>query len=324
VGPGVDVAPPPDVADAISEVSLGTDGPHQVTAAGHSLPDTARTIAKGDQPESDTAKTPGERTGPPPRRRPALAAALAAAVRSNPRLAVGATTGIAMVVVLILVVTLFSPSHKKQALSPGSQSASSVSTSSSSLRPVTPSSGASQKPKASAAPVTPHPSRRPRHNPATSPPATALPPPATAPAPAPAPSATCSAMLRITAPAEDAIIANGGNGVVVSGTACDLGSDSGWLFDFDPQDGYYYDDYSGSTPAPVVQPSQTGAWQFPDSPIGDPGDQNKLYVITLVLAPPSCARSLSSEPQIDGDYKLRTLPAECSIADQVDVYVTYP
>lgn len=41
--------------------------------------------------------------------------ARAAAVRSNPRLAVGAATAIAMVVALILVVTLFSPSSSRLA-----------------------------------------------------------------------------------------------------------------------------------------------------------------------------------------------------------------
>ena len=49
-----------------------------------------------------------------PRARVPLAAALAAAARSNPRLAVGAVTGIVMIVALILVVTLFSPSSARQ------------------------------------------------------------------------------------------------------------------------------------------------------------------------------------------------------------------
>jgi hypothetical protein len=136
--------------------------------------------------------------------------------------------------------------------------------------------------------------------------------------------ATCSAKLRITAPAEGAIISNGANGILVQGTACDLGSASRWLFDFDPQDGYYYDDYNGKTPTAVVPSSLRGTWAFDDSPIGDPGDQNKRYVITLVLARPSCDRSLLAEPPIDGDYSVRTLPAGCSIVDQVDVYVAVP
>lgn len=112
--------------------------------------------------------------------------------------------------------------------------------------------------------------------------------------------------------------------MVIKGTACGLGRDSGWLFDFDSEDGYYYDDFGGSTPTPVVQASQTGSWEFPDSPIGDPSDQDKRYTITLVLASPACDKYLRSAPQIDGDYKLRAFPAGCSIVQKVDVYVTYP
>lgn len=123
---------------------------------------------------------------------------------------------------------------------------------------------------------------------------------------------------------EDEIISNGANGVVISGNACGLGGDSGWLFDFDPGDGYYYDDIGGSTPTPVVQAGQIGIWRFPDSPIGDPGDQSKRYTITLVLASPACDKSLRSAPQIDGDYKVRAFPAGCSVVQKVDVYVTYP
>jgi serine/threonine protein kinase len=51
----------------------------------------------------------------PPRREVPLVTALAAAARSNPRLAVGAVTAIAMVVALILVVTLFSPAAHRPA-----------------------------------------------------------------------------------------------------------------------------------------------------------------------------------------------------------------
>ena len=54
----------------------------------------------------------------PPRRQVPLVAAVTAAVRSNPRLAVGAITGIAMILALLLVTTLFSPSSHR----PGSPS----------------------------------------------------------------------------------------------------------------------------------------------------------------------------------------------------------
>jgi hypothetical protein len=134
---------------------------------------------------------------------------------------------------------------------------------------------------------------------------------------------TCVAKLRITSPAEDSVIAKGADGVSISGTACGLSSDSGWLFDFDTEDGYYYD-FGGTVPGPVVQRSQSGIWKFSDSPIGNQGDQNKHYVITLVLAPPECDNYLRTAPQIEGDYKLRSFPprAGCIIAGKVDVYVT--
>jgi serine/threonine protein kinase len=73
----------------------------------------------------DSPATPGtgpdtEKPGPaapagPPRRQVPFVAALVAAARSNPRLTVGAATAIAMVVALILVVTLFSPSAHRPA-----------------------------------------------------------------------------------------------------------------------------------------------------------------------------------------------------------------
>lgn len=143
--------------------------------------------------------------------------------------------------------------------------------------------------------------------------------------PTPKSSATClTKLLRLTVPVEDAIIANGSKEITFHGTACGLGSDSGWLFDYDPEKGFYFFDYNGSTPAPAVQPGQSGAWQFPESSIGDPGDQNKRYIVTLVLASPSCARSLLAVPQTDGDYKVRTIPATCTVVEKVDVYVTQP
>lgn len=133
----------------------------------------------------------------------------------------------------------------------------------------------------------------------------------------------CLRQLRITAPADGFMIANGKQGVVIHGTACALGADSGWLFDFDPSDGYYYDDFSGAAPTAVVQSSATRNWHFSDSPIGDPGDLGKRYTITLVLANPACGRFLRSAPQIDGDYKVRKFPAVCTVVQKVDVYVTY-
>jgi peptide/nickel transport system substrate-binding protein len=81
---------------AAANVPPATAGPaHDTPAAGHAVPAAPR------------------------RREVPFVAALAAAARSNPRLAVGAITAIVMVVALILVVTLF-PSHPRQPGSPTS------------------------------------------------------------------------------------------------------------------------------------------------------------------------------------------------------------
>jgi hypothetical protein len=75
-------------------------------------------------PRVDPEPVPVAAPAPPPGREVPFAA-LAAAARSNPRLAIGAATAIAMVVALILVVTLFSPSAShRPGLSPSSPPAS--------------------------------------------------------------------------------------------------------------------------------------------------------------------------------------------------------
>jgi len=80
-------------------------------AAALAPPTTPGTATAAEKP------SPAAPAGPPRREVP-LIAALAAAARANPRLAVGAVTAIAMVVALILVVTLFTPSaHRPE--SPG-------------------------------------------------------------------------------------------------------------------------------------------------------------------------------------------------------------
>jgi hypothetical protein len=81
-------------------------------AVSSQAPDTPEALAD-DIPEAGQAAP-----GPQPLGEASLADRLAAAVRSNPRLAVGAITAIVMVAALILVVALF-PSHPSS-VSPGS------------------------------------------------------------------------------------------------------------------------------------------------------------------------------------------------------------
>jgi WD40 repeat protein len=75
-----------------------------------------------DQPSA--APVPGEKPTSSPGRGASLAVKLAAGLRASPQFAVGLVTGVALVSVLLLVMTIFSPSQKKQGPSPGSPSAS--------------------------------------------------------------------------------------------------------------------------------------------------------------------------------------------------------
>jgi hypothetical protein len=135
----------------------------------------------------------------------------------------------------------------------------------------------------------------------------------------------CTSKLSLTGPSEDTSFTSGNNKALpITGTACDLGSDSGWLFDYDPDDHYYYDDYNGNTPVAAVPASHSGGWEYPDGDIGDSGDQRKLYTITLVLATPSCAKRLLTAPPVDGDYKWKAFPRGCKAIGKRDVYVTNP
>jgi serine/threonine protein kinase len=88
-------------ADALAALAAGTvSGPHPATAAGTAPPACARPAA-------------------PPRRRGPVVTRVTAAVRANPRLAVGLATAIAMVLVLILVTLIFPAKHTPGQQPPG-------------------------------------------------------------------------------------------------------------------------------------------------------------------------------------------------------------
>ncbi len=99
-----DPAARPDARSAAASLAAALDSP--------ATPGTAVGTAVGTEKPGPAA--PADVAG----HKVPFVAALVAAARSNPRLAVGAVTAIAMVVALILVVTLFSPSaHRPE--SPG-------------------------------------------------------------------------------------------------------------------------------------------------------------------------------------------------------------
>ncbi|MDX6342143.1 MAG: eukaryotic-like serine/threonine-protein kinase [Trebonia sp.] len=125
-----DPAARPDAGSAMTALAAATAAAATAAAATAAGENAAGATAAGatagpahDTPVAETPRSaPGLREpGPaaPPRRDVPLVAALTAAVRSNPRLAVGAITAVVMVLALILVVTIFSPSAHRPG-SPGS------------------------------------------------------------------------------------------------------------------------------------------------------------------------------------------------------------
>ena len=85
---------------------------------------TAPRASSGPAHDDQVTETPRPPAPPVPQRRQVpFAAAVTAAARSNPRLAVGAITAIVMILALLLVTTLFSPSAHRPG-SPGSPPAS--------------------------------------------------------------------------------------------------------------------------------------------------------------------------------------------------------
>ena len=102
-----------------------------------------------------------------------------------------------------------------------------------------------------------------------------------------------------------------------------MGGKTGWLFDYDPDDGYYYLDYSTSSPSPVAV--SNGSWAYYDTPIGNEGDQNQTYQITAVLASDACTNVLeNATPDSAGDVRFMTFPSGCQVEDSVGVLVSYP
>ena len=123
-------------AAALAAATAATAAPRTALAPG-TAPAPAAVAPPATAPAVAAATVPSAAPGPahdspdarpaapaaPRRREVPFVAALTAAARSNPRLAVGAITAIVMVVALILVTTIFSPSPHRPG-SPGSPPAS--------------------------------------------------------------------------------------------------------------------------------------------------------------------------------------------------------
>lgn len=129
----------------------------------------------------------------------------------------------------------------------------------------------------------------------------------------------CNKKLTITTP-RPGQLETGHLGARVTGMACGLSFQYGWLFDHDGEDPYYYEVFPDS-PGPVVHGN--GKWSTIDQPIGGPGDVDKTYYLTLVLASASCDNALRQLRPTDGDYKLLGFPPGCRIVANLPVTVTY-
>jgi hypothetical protein len=129
----------------------------------------------------------------------------------------------------------------------------------------------------------------------------------------------CPKKLSLKSPASGAQV-SGKKGVIIKGVACSLDKDTGWIFELDTTDHYYYEAYDDD-PGPLIL--NDGGWVYPDSPIGDKGDRKKRITITLVLASPSCQSALLDQKPSNGAYKFREFPKACRVVDSVDVFVTW-
>jgi hypothetical protein len=114
---------------------------------------------------------------------------------------------------------------------------------------------------------------------------------------------------------------SGSKGVIISGQAVGLNGESGWLFDYDPGDHTYYEDYQSSR-GPIV--TINGSWSFTSDTIGNSGGKSKHFLITIVRASSACNSALlAAPPDNEGTYKFTSFPSGCQIDDQVDVVVTW-
>lgn len=144
-------------------------------------------------------------------------------------------------------------------------------------------------------------------------------------APAPAKNVKCGTKPTFTAKVKDDHV-NGDEGPEFSGTACLPAGHSVYAFDKDSGDGLYYmvtvDDTN--TNGPII--TKSGNWDFQESNIGDPGDQDKLTTVTFVLANRGCRDYLNTVNTDEDDTLVLTgtqvTSHGCKIVSGVKVWVT--
>jgi hypothetical protein len=123
----VAAAAPADTAVPVGQTVPAVPADTAVPKPAAAAADPVRTAPQAGSPARPPAAAPAEvpadpgRATPAPGRRDPLATRLTAAVRANPRLAIGLATALAMIIVLLLVLTLFTPAQKKPGESPSGQ-----------------------------------------------------------------------------------------------------------------------------------------------------------------------------------------------------------
>jgi hypothetical protein len=119
-----------------------------------------------------------------------------------------------------------------------------------------------------------------------------------------------------------AVVVQEKRGLRFGGSAIDLGTDSLWVYDYDPNVDLYY-----SASGHALRVKENGRWSFDDSPIGAPdgSDKGTTYRIVVVRATPDCSARLGAvRPNADGDVVLEKLPAGCIEAAWVNLLKTGP
>jgi hypothetical protein len=117
-------------------------------------------------------------------------------------------------------------------------------------------------------------------------------------------------------------VVQGKAGLNFGGSSIDLGTDSLWVFDYDPNDDLYY----GASDGPL-RVKEDGRWSFVNTPIGaqDASDKGTTYRIVVVRATQDCSSELGDvRPDAEGEVVLKTLPAGCTEAAWVNVLKTGP
>ncbi|WP_154677190.1 hypothetical protein [Parafrankia discariae] len=131
------------------------------------------------------------------------------------------------------------------------------------------------------------------------------------------PPSTSPPIITVAAPLNGTEI-SGAEGVVISGTAQNLGDSTIWIFDFAlDADGKRVFYRNNDIPLEVAE----GAWSFIDRPIGGgTSDIGNNFKISIVEASKECTEILrNAKPNPDGDVVFSSLPAGCQQIDQREV-----